>query len=64
MNGPPTEREHADLVARVARLEQEIVALREFRARAHGVASVLGFLGGVVAASIITAVLRAIGSGP
>ena len=63
MNGPPTEREHADLVARVAELERHVVSLREFRARAHGIASVLGFLGGLIAAAILTAILRALGQG-
>ena len=60
MNGPPTEREHLALLARVDELEREVDSLREWRARAHGVASVLGFVGGIISAVIVTAIVRAI----
>lgn len=60
VNGPPSEREHKDLVRRVYEVEKQVESLREWRARAHGIASVLGFIAGIISAAVVTAVVKAI----
>lgn len=58
-NGPPTEREHNALAARVLQNEQDIQGLREWRAQAKLISSVLGFAAGIVSAALVTVLVRA-----
>ena len=62
MNGP-TQREWEDMAKRVHELEQTQVTMREEHARMRGAAGILGFIGGLFAAAIVTAVVRAIWGG-
>jgi hypothetical protein len=60
VNGPPTEREHNALAARVLQNEKDIQALKEWRAQAKLISSVLGAIAGLFAAALVTAIVRVV----
>ena len=59
VNGP-TQREYEALAGRVLQNEKDIQSLREWRSQAKLIATVIGGLAGIVTASIVTAILRAV----
>jgi hypothetical protein len=63
VNGPPTQREFELIISRLRIYEKDIEDLKAWKNRQQGIAAILGFVGGIFSAIIVTAIARALFGG-